>query len=515
MNQSRRTLPAVLLIALLLTPSLRADVKLPSVFSDHAVLQQGVKVPVWGWADPGEKVSVTVGDQKATAEADGKGRWKVSVGPLKAGGPVTLEVRGKNRVTVRDVLVGEVWLCSGQSNMAMTVSRAKDFEEEREAAKFPRIRMFKVANRPARTPQEQVPGSWAVCSPETVGGFSAAAYFFGRELHRKLGVPVGLINSSVGGTAIEAWTSAEVQKGKTALKPIFAEWDKRARAYQPERAQVQYQRRLAAWKAAAEKARKEGKRPPRRPRPPVDPREDRNHPANLFNGMIAPLVPYAIRGAIWYQGEHNARTVETAARYSHQLPLLIEDWRSRWGEGDFPFLWVQLPNFKARMDYPGATSAWAVMRESMLHSLKVPNTGMAVTIDVGEAGNIHPKDKQSVGRRLALAALAGVYGKDVVGSGPLYKGHEVRGNEVVVSFTHTGGKLVSKTDAGPRGFAIADAAGKWRWAQARIDGDKVVVWHPEVKKPVAVRYAWGDNPLATLYNAAGLPASPFRTDAGK
>jgi sialate O-acetylesterase len=494
---------------LLAAGTARADVKLPSVFTDHAVLQYGMPVPIWGWADPGEKVSVAIGKQTASTEADAKGKWQVSLGPLNTGKPVTMIVKGKNQITIKDVLVGEVWLCSGQSNMALRVSGCKDFEKEKAEAKYPQIRMFQVANRPAQTPEEDVPGTWIVCSPETVGGFSATAYFFGREIHKRLDAPVGLINSSVGGTAVEAWTSMDVQKNKKYLASLFADWNRRAANYDAVKAKTRYEKQLAAWKEAAAKARAEGKRPPRRPRAPVDPRSDRNHPSNLFNGMIAPLIPYALRGAIWYQGERNARTVETARLYRQQLPLLIQDWRKRWGQGDFPVYWVQLPNFKERKDDPGETSAWAVIRESMAACLRVPNTGMAVTIDVGEAKNIHPKNKQAVGKRLALAALAQAYKQDVVGKSPSYRSHAVRGNEIVVTFDTGGSKLVSKGDE-VRGFALADAKGQWHWAKARIDGDQVIVSHPDVKKPTGVRYAWGDNPDCNLYNAAGLPAGPFR-----
>ncbi|MCX7827434.1 MAG: sialate O-acetylesterase, partial [Verrucomicrobiae bacterium] len=434
-------------------------------------------------------------------------------------------------IAIHDILVGEVWLCSGQSNMAMTVNRAKDFEKEQAAANLPHVRMFRESSGPAETPQEKCSGTWAVCSPETVGAFSATAYFFGRKLHQELNVPVGLINSSVGGTPIEAWTSRDVMADKPEFKPLFERWEKMQAAWDPQKAHAQYEKQLAVWKEAARKAKAAGKPVSRPPRKPEEPRLSTHRPANLFNGKIAPLVPLAIRGAIWYQGESNASTPEAARLYATQLPLMIKDWRARWGY-DFPFAWVQLPNFKKPSDNPGALSAWAVMRESMLKSLSVPNTGMAITIDIGEADDIHPKNKQDVGQRLAMWALGKGYQKKIATSGPLPVRHETCGGEMTITFQHTDGGLVVKIGEAlttpradsptvwpeglggfgqVRGFAIAGADRKWHWAKAKIVGDTVVVAAPEVKQPVAVRYAWGDNPDCNLYKRAGLPASPFRT----
>lgn len=494
------------------TFTLQAEVKLPSIFSDNAVLQADKKIPVWGWAKPGEVVTVSIGNTKASDDANGDGRWQVELGPFSAKKSVTIQVSGKNnKLTIKNVLIGEVWLCSGQSNMAWTVSKSNNFEKEKAEAKYPQIRMFKVANNPKPTPQDQVNGSWIVCSPETVGGFTASGYFFGRKIHKALNVPVGLINSSVGGTAVEAWTSMDVQANDPKLKSMFSPWRKMEAAYNEADAKAKYEQALAKWKEKAVGARKAGKRPPRRPRAPVQPTLDRNYPSNLFNGMINPIVGYSIRGAIWYQGERNARTVETATLYRYQLPLMIKDWRTRWNQGEFPFFWVQLPNFKKRSDDPSAVTSWAVMRESMADALRVSNSGMAITIDVGEAGNIHPKNKQDVGKRLAHLALARVYEKDVADSGPLYESHQVVDNQVEVTFKYAHGGLKSKTDV-LKGFAIQDKDGKWHWAKAKIDGNKVIVEHPMVKEPQGVRYAFGDNPEATLYNGAGIPAGPFRTD---
>lgn len=487
----------------------RAEVRLPSIFSDHMVLQRDAKVPVWGWADPSEAVTVTIGDQTKSVTADAQGKWRVDLANL-AGGD-TMTVKGKNTITIKDVLVGEVWLCSGQSNMGMTVSGSKDFDKEKaDAANYPKLRMFKVQNSSQPKPQDECKGSWTVCSPETVGGFSAAAYFFGREVHKALGVPMGLINSSWGGTAIEAWTSLEGQSKLKDYAQIAEPWAKRdAAPWDEAKAMAQYQKQLAAWKAASAKAKAENKKAPSMPQKPVQPILSQNHPANLYNGMIQPLIPFAINGAIWYQGEANAGRL--GGIYGEQLTALIKDWRTRWGY-DFPFGWVQLPDFMAPQKEVVEQTGWVLVREGMLKTLRVPKTGMAVTLGLGEADNIHPKNKQEVGRRLAQWALADVYKmKDVVASGPLPVRCTPQDGSIVVSFKYANGGLVAK-DGELKGFAIAGADKKWVKAEAKIVKETVVVSSPEVAKPVAVRYAWANNPVFNLYNGAGLPATPFRSD---
>jgi hypothetical protein len=494
----------ILTLLLSILPAL-ADVRLPAIFSDHLVLQRDASVPVWGWAEPGEEVSVSVAGETQTTKANKDGKWMVKLAHLKAGGPHTMTVKGKNTLTINDVLVGEVWLGSGQSNMAMLVQSSNNYEQEKAAANFPQLRMFTVERNPQRTPQADCRGSWKLTTPDNVGPFSAAAYFFGRELHQKLNIPVGLINSSYGGTDIAAWTSEDVQMKVPELKAAFEKWAKDDAAYVPEKAQANFEKQMAAWKEAAKKARAAKKDVPRAPRPPVQPRLSQNHPANLYNGMIAPILPYGIRGAIWYQGEHNSRDATTSQLYAKQLPLLIKDWRTRWAY-EFSFAWVQLPNFIR----PG--DGWPLVRESMLKSLSVPKTGMAITMDIGDPKDIHPKNKQDVGKRLALWALGTVYGEKVPAiSGPLPAGHKIRGSEVVLSFKHTNGGLVAKGGA-LKGFVIAGEDKQWKPAIARIEGDKVIVSSVDVPKPVAARYAWSDNPDCNLFNGAGLPASPFRTD---
>lgn len=492
-----------------------ADVRLPAVFSDHMVVQQQAPVPVWGWASPGEKVTVSLGQQTADTTADKDGRWSVKLGPLEAGGPLRLVVRGENRLQIDDVLVGEVWLCSGQSNMAMTVSRAADFEREQAAADLPTIRMFTVQRLAAETPQDDCQGSWQVCSPETVGNFSATAFFFGRTLHNELGVPVGLINSSWGGTPIQAWTCPELQRGIAELKPLVESWEQQIASYDPQAAKEQYEKALDTWKQKAQEAKAAGRPAPRRPRPPEDPRTAPHRPGSLYLGMIVPLAPYGIRGAIWYQGEANAGT--GAPLYGLQLRTMIGNWRRLWQQGDFPFLWVQLPNFHAPQQDPVETTGWVIVREQMAKTLAVPNTGMAITLDIGEADDIHPKNKQEVGRRLALWALGTTYGKDVVQSGPLFRSAQKQDGKILVRFDHVGKTLAVKGDEGQqaalKGFAIAGPDRKFVFARAEIVApDCVAVWSPEVPDPVAVRYAWADNPQCNLVNSASLPAGQFRSD---
>ena len=504
---SRRLCLRSLMAALLLTycaALVRADVRLPAVFGDNMVLQAGARVPVWGWADPGEEVHVLVHQQVRKTVAGPDGRWQVEFEPLSYGGPVKFVVEGKNRIELHNVLVGEVWVCSGQSNMEWPVARAANAESEIAAANYPEIRLFKVAKVVSDKPLDDTTGQWQACSPKTVAGFSAVGYFFGRELHKRLGVPVGLIQSAWGGTPAEAWTSIEALRREPELKPILRRWDEILANYP--QAMERYRKALQAWQEKAAAARAAGKRPPRRPRPPRGPKHP-HRPAGLYNGMIKPIVPYAIRGVIWYQGESNAGR---AYQYRKLFRTMIRDWRQTWGQGDFPFLFVQLANFRQRKAEPGE-SDWAELREAQLMALQEPNTAMAVIIDIGEANDIHPRNKQDVGKRLALAALALAYGKDVVYSGPLYSGYKVEGNKIRLFFKHVDGGLVAKGGK-LKGFAIAGPDRKFVWAEARIDGDTVVVWSDRVPNPVAVRYGWADNPECTLYNKAGLPASPFRTD---
>jgi len=484
-----------------------ADVKLPAVIGDNMVLQQGGKISIWGWADPGEEVMAGVSwhSMKWAVTADKDGKWTFKMNPPKAGGPYEMTISGKNVIEIKNIMVGEVWVCSGQSNMQMAVQSSANAEQEIAGADYPKIRLFTVTRKVAEEPQLDCEGSWSECSPETVPGFSAVAYFFGRELHKELNVPVGLIHTSWGGTPAEAWTRREVLEADADFAPILKRYDDAVAKYP--QAMEQYKQKLAEWKQAVEKAKAEGKKPPRRPRAPFGPGNP-HAPAGLYNAMIAPLIPYGIQGAIWYQGESNAGR---AYQYRTLFPAMIKNWRDDWGRGKFSFLFVQLANFMKTKPEPDE-SAWAELREAQSMTLALPNTGMAVIIDIGDAVDIHPKNKQDVGKRLALWPLAGIYGKKLVYSGPIYKSMKADGNSIILSFDHAGGGLVAKGDGQLKGFSIAGADRKFVWADAKIEGNTVVVSSEKVSDPVAVRYAWADNPVCNLYNKEGLPATPFRTD---
>jgi len=484
-----------------------ADVKLPAVISDNMVLQRNKKISIWGWAEPGEEVMVSVSWHRMrwAVTAGDNGKWEFAMNSPKMGGPYEMTFSGKNTITLKNIMVGEVWVGSGQSNMQMSVKSSANAEQEIAAADYPNIRLFTVERKVAEQPQSDCVGNWTLCSPQTVPGFSAAAYYFGRELHKELDVPIGLIHTSWGGTPAEAWTRREVLKEDSDFAPILERYDDAVAKYP--QAMEEYKQKVEEWKKAAEKAKAEGGKIPRRPGAPFGPGNPHS-PAGLYNAMIAPLIPYGIGGAIWYQGESNA---SRAYQYRKLFPAMIQNWRNDWGQDKFPFLFVQLANFMAVKAEP-ADSAWAELREAQLMTLALPNTGMAVIIDIGEADDIHPKNKQDVGKRLALWALARSYGKELVYSGPIYKSMEIDVEKIILHFDHIGGGLVAGPDEPLKGFAIAGADRKFVWADAKIDGDSVVVSSSEVSTPVAVRYAWADNPVCNLYNKEGLPASPFRTD---
>jgi sialate O-acetylesterase len=496
------------------------EVKPHALFSDGMVLQQGIKAPVWGTANDGEQVAVRFQDQQVSATAK-DGKWIVRLEELKAGGPFEMVITGKNTIRFKNVLVGEVWICGGQSNMEFPVSMSANAKEAVASSKNPMLRLFTVAHRTASSPRHSVNGTWKESGPETVGNFTAVGYFFGRDLQKALGVPVGLIQSCWGGTLCEAWTSRQ----GLAKHPDFQDIDAiQARAWErytqglkkyeearEEQEEIREGTRTApAPSSPAEKRRRssDGRQAARPPQPPANPAHDPNIPASLHNGMIAPLIPYAIRGAIWYQGESNAGR---AFQYRTLFPNMIRNWRDDWGEGDFPFLFVQLAPWQKIVQEP-QESAWAELREAqLLTSLHVPHTGMAVITDVGDEKDIHPRQKEPVGARLALAALGVAYDRPVAYSGPLYDSMTVEGDKAVLKFKHVGGGLTAK-DGALRGFVIAGDDRKFTNAQAEIRGNEVVVWSPKVSRPVAVRYGWADYPLGNLWNKDGLPASPFRTD---
>jgi sialate O-acetylesterase len=623
---------------------------LHAMFTDNMVLQRGVAAPVWGWTEPGRRVTVALNGIRVQAVADDSGRWTARLGPLPAGGPYTMIVTGPRSATLSNVMVGDVWLCSGQSNMQMALAKVSNGPAEVARADYPQIRLFTVPMRTAFEPEATSEGRWLVCSPRSVSAteFSAVAYFFGQKLHAELKVPIGLINASWSGTVAEAWASAEALKtiadfradvaeveqavadrkrglddfevrreawwrrndpGSAAL-PGWADpalddsgwktmnlpgyWEEAglpgfdgivwfrkelnlpgdwpgkdlvlhlgpiddadttwvngtrvggkdawgtARVYKVPHGLLRAGRNVVAvrvhdkagpggFSGSSEQLKLEpaggsqGRTislagawryrasTPRAGLTPLPRRldDDPNVATVLFNGMIAPLIPYAIKGAIWYQGESN---VGRALQYRTLLPTLIRDWRSRFGSGEFPFLIVQLANFLPTRPEPGE-SAWAELREAQWLTTKaVPRTALAVAIDLGETGDIHPRNKQEVGRRLALGALAVAYGRPVEFSGPTFRALRVEGNTARLSFGHLGGGLVARGGGPLQGFAVAGADKQFVWAEAVIDGDEVVVSSPRVARPAAVRYAWADNPVCNLANKAGLPAVPFRTD---
>lgn len=639
-----KALFCTVLIFILGGPAL-AEVSLPKIFADNMVLQRNREVPVWGWADPGEAIIVRIAGQVLKTRADSSGSWMVRLRPEQVGGPHKLEVQGRNTIRLQNVLFGEVWICSGQSNMEWRVINSKNASEEIASADYPEIRLFTVTKDMDTVPRRDIKGgTWQVSSPETVSDFSAVGYFFGRHLHQHLGVPVGLINASWGGTGIETWTSAGAYKEYKPFKEMVSEledldfkqfqkdaknkqenwlariemsdlgsregekgwqepgydwsdwqtmnipqsweeqgletdgivWFKKTSELNREQASgaltlhlgpiddrdITYINGIRIGEAEGYNANRSYEIPasvlqaglniitvrikdtggdggfrgtPEQlyletgsgnialagpwhyklgtenlpPRPSgVGPN---SKPSLLFNTMIYPLMPFAIQGAIWYQGEHN---VSEACRYRELLPMMIRDWRKQWGQGEFPFLIAQLANYRPQSDVPGE-SWWAELREAQHMALSEPNTGMAVTIDIGNARDIHPRNKQDVGKRLALAARNIAYGESLVYSGPVYESMRIKKDKVILEFGHVGeGLKTLDGEQSVKAFAIAGEDQTFKGAETYIRGkNKVVVYSEEVKAPVAVRYAWADNPgEVNLYNSADLPASPFRTD---
>jgi sialate O-acetylesterase len=643
--------PRLFLAFLLLVQTAHADVRLPQIFGSHQVLQRRKPVPVWGWAEAGEKVTVTLSTQTKTAKADGQGRWRVTLDPMEAGGPYTLTARGKkNAVTLDDVLVGEVWICSGQSNMEWKLANVTNAPAEIRAANHPQIRQFLVKKTISLTPKDDAEGTWTVCTPETAPNFTAVGYFFARELNGELNVPIGLVHTSWGGTHSETWTSREAMQSdpelRTALAKLPTDLESVRRSGQERIAQLLQEQQngqlptLAEERAWANPAvddrtwrqmkvpgdwewrglpgvdgvvwfRREvtipstadlrgavlrlgivedfdstyvngqliGSTRDRRPARSYDLPEGvlrpgrnviairvedrsgvggiqgegdqlkltgdqldvpltgewsyrvaRTFPSSyepgpntygtlLFNAMLNPLIPYAMQGVIWYQGESNAGR---AHQYRRTFPLLIQDWRQHWAKAtgkpeDFPFLFVQLASYNASGGDSQRGSAWAELREAQTMTLALPNTGMAVTSDIGESSDIHPRNKQDVGKRLAAEALRIAYGQNRVSAGPIFEKMEMQDNHVILSFKNVGSGLLSKDKYGYlRGFEVAGSNQKFHFAKAEIRGNQVVVRCDSVPNPVAVRYGWADdNGEVNLYNREGFPACPFRTDTWK
>ncbi len=504
-----RTLYACFLIIAAAVANCPAAVTLPDILGDNMVLQQGRPVPVWGKAAPGETVQVTFGDRTQSTTADAQGNWNVLLGPFTASAtPATMTISGANRIELRNILVGEVWLCSGQSNMQWTLEQSKGGAAAIQAADYPAIRLFNVSRDVAFKRKEGQLATWQGCSPATAPDFSGVGYFFGLELYRELGIPIGLINASYGGSQAEAWTPVEYLAASSDLRPCI----EREKIWAAERPAVEaaYTQQIKDWEAAVANAEAAGQKPPGRPRVP-DALRDYRIAASIYNNMITPLIPFAIRGALWYQGESNE---ERAEQYELLLPTMIRAWRERWGQGDFPFAIVQLPNFRSTSPEP-ADEAWSHIRDAQRKTcLQVPHTGLIVTIDIGEANDIHPTNKLDVGRRLERWAMADVYGRKITKSGPVFRKARYRRHKVKLLFGETGAGLRMCSGTALQQFAIAGADKKWYWAKAKIRGKKkVIVWADEVERPEAVRYAFNNNPVGpNLSNETCLPATPFRTD---
>jgi len=550
---------------------LRADVTLPAIFGDHMVLQRDLSAPIWGWATPGETVTVVAGQERVSALAGKDGKWMVKLSKLPASAkPIEISITGKNHITLHDVLVGDVWVCSGQSNMELG-AKAVMPREEFDKAGNPQIRVFSVPKYIAPSPAKDITtapqglpliGTWQVCTPDTLSktgewsGFPAVGYYFGNEIQSFTEQPVGLIGTCWGGTRINCWTSLQTLQANPAMASFavgaakfrdnykqlednylnveMPRWKAEVEKWKQDNkaALDKYDADLKEWEQQSREAKAQKKPGPPKPHaltPPKEPRDpihNNQTSAALFNGMIAPLIPYGIKGAVWYQGESNA---DNPAFYKIALPALISDWRTQWGQGNFPFMIVQLPNFGGPKPEPGE-SYWAGTREAQANALSVPDTGLAVTIDLAAGGNLHPPDKWDVGHRLALAAQRVAYQQqNTVSSGPVYKSFKVEGNKVRITFDNLGSGLMignppehfyttqrqtppSSAPTELKGFAIAGADHKFAWANATIDGNGVLVWSDSVPNPAAVRYAWADNPICNLYNKEGLPAAPFRTD---
>lgn len=495
---------------LALTPALRAELKIPAIISDHMVLQQQQANPIWGWDAPGTKVTVTFAGQTKSAQAGADGKWTVKLDPLPANEtPQTLTIEGSNKREIQDVLVGEVWMCSGQSNMGFTLNGDWNGDIEAAASKIPNLRLIKVPQVGTQELQTDFKGQWRSSTPESASTFSAVGFFFGRYLQRILGVPVGLIDNSWGGSAAEAWVRRETIEKDPRFELLMANTVKQEKSLDSEQAKANYEAQVAKWRAEVETAKAAGKAAPRQPQSPRGWLSGNARPGNIFAGVVHPTLGYGLKGVIWYQGESNAGR---AYEYAQLFPFMIEQWRKEWNQGDFPFYWVQLADFMAEKPQPGE-SAWAELRESQTKTLKLPNTGQAVIIDLGEGKDIHPKNKHDVAARLVRWALVKDYGLRFPYRSPEFKSLELSGAKATVTFDCFGSSLRPFDVNEAIGFAVCGEDKVWHWAKGAVQGsDKVELSCDAVAQPVAVRYAWADNPVCNLFSKDGLPVTPFRTD---
>lgn len=489
MSAMPRLKTAIFLVACTVIPySAVAEVRLPGIISDHMLLQRDMPVRIFGKADPGEPVSVAFRGQTVQTTTDAIGRWEAWLQPLTPGPAAEMTIRGTNTITIADVLVGDVWIGSGQSNMQWTVQRSDHADAEIASATFPQIRLFYVPRKPSAVPVEDVDAKWVVCSPESVAEFSAVLYFFGRQMHKDLKIPMGLIHTSWGGTPIASWISGPSLVGNFRLEPFLTFWENAIRQYPTNSAR--YEQSLKKWEASGSQG--------ARPAPPFGPGHH-HEPTTLYNGMIGPLVKYTIKGALWYQGETEAGRAQGHI-YGDAMMTLVQDWRSAFGQGDFPFYWVQLANYGNAVK----NGHWMRVQEGQVKATALRNTGVAIINDIGNPTDIHPTNKQEVGRRLAMLAQHR-------GASPMYRQFTREGNAIRVWFDNAGKALTTRGEGAVTGFQIAGPDGKYLDATAEIQGATVRVSCPEVPNPQSVRYAWDYNPTANLANAAGLPAPLFRT----
>lgn len=502
LQYSKKTVKFIAVIFLFLQGCfVNAQVSLPNVFGDHMVLQRNQENPIWGKASRNESITVSIGNQKHKIVANNNGDWRVKLNPVKAGGPYTLTVKGKNVVVINDILFGEVWVCAGQSNMAFSLIKANNSEVEIASANYPEIRLLRVPIKGGVNLEEDFNAKWETCTPETVKKFSALGYLYGRRIHNTIGVPVGLINTAWGSSALETWIPRDAMDKTDEYSVLLNNWDKAIAEFSDKKL-VANKKKYKAWLEAG--------KPGKRMSPARDIRTNQKRPANAFNAMINPIVGYGIKGVIWYQGEAN---VGRAYQHRKMFPLLINTWRSLWKQNDFSFYWSQLADFNFELDHP-QESLWAELRESQTMSLSVPNTGEAVIFDLGESTDIHPRNKQFVASRLVRHALAKDYGIDMQTESPRYASKEIRGNKIVISFDNIEKGLYAFDSKKVKGFAIAGQDRKFVWAEAKIIAkNKVEVYSKDVINPVAVRYGWANNPVLNLYDKNTLPVTGFRTDS--
>jgi sialate O-acetylesterase len=517
MKFSRSSLMWLFVALLGMLPSaVRGELRLPAVFANHMVLQRDHANPLWGWDEPGAKVVVTIADRSVTGTARGDGRWEVRLPKLSARRkPLTITVRssGGSQRVVQNVLVGEVWLFIGPSNIYWPVQRSDDAKREIAAADYPQIRFFTVARKVADQPEQDCRGDWQVCSPATVGPMSGIAYFFSRRIHQDVEVPIGVLQSYWGGSRVEAWTSLASLRSQPELKPILNWWDGAlAVKYDAQAAGARYQEALGHWKKAAEIAKAKGNPAPARPKKPADPGKSKDRPAALFNGMVAPLIPYGIRGIATYQGLGNLYWAEYSVPLLHAM---IGDWRQQWGQGPFPIGMVQPAPYPCDRWPKRLADAYSLQREAQLliHD-RESAIGVAATTDIGDLQELHFTNKQEVGRRLAQWALAKVYEKPTVYSLPRYRSMSSEGRRIRIHFHDAGSALKTTDGKAPSHFEIAGKDGHYETARAIVDGKTVLLSHPEISKPVSARFAWSDTAMPNLVNESGMPVSLFRTDSG-